>query len=191
MRLRKRDDGSQLRVESLDAAQVDIGEAFRGQLPALDPSREARNRRVRDVGVARRQRRPVIVCTHEHVAGGSRSAGHGSHGNNEGWVPTGWRAGPAHRARPCAVRRAVREAAPSTAASSLPRGCARRRSSTPARASRLRRTWLRSPAAPTSGRFRKSGAHRASPPTEPERAASPLIVVRCRRRRRRRRRVAR
>ena len=74
LRLRQRmirrlgDHRPQLRIERVDALQVDAREPIGGDLLLFDPARELRHRGKRDVGVARGQRRRAGAAAHERVA---------------------------------------------------------------------------------------------------------------------------
>ena len=69
-----RNDRPELRIERVDALQVNAGEPIRGDLLRLDPAREIGDRCKRDVRVIRGQRRNGATAPHEDVAGGSRRA---------------------------------------------------------------------------------------------------------------------
>ena len=100
--------------------EIDVRQALGGERLLLDPARQLRHRRKRDVGVARRAAEPAsLVAAHEVIARRARALA------REHRVPTRRRRDVRHRARPSAARRAVRAAAPSTAASSLPPSRAR------------------------------------------------------------------
>ena len=117
---RERDDAAQLRIELLDPVQVDVRQALGGERLPLDPARQPRHRREGDVGVARRAAAPRRSrCARTRRAPGPSCS------PREHRIPARRGRDVRLRARPCAARRAVRAAAPSTAASSPPPSRAR------------------------------------------------------------------
>ncbi len=106
----QRDDAAQLRIELLDAPQIDVGQPLRGERLLLDPARQLGHRRERDVGVARRQREsPRPCCARTRSRAGPELLA------SEHRVPQRRRRDAPARARLCAARRAARAAAPSIA----------------------------------------------------------------------------
>jgi hypothetical protein len=54
--LRERDDATELRIEPLDAVQIDVRQTLGGEGLLFDPALQLRHRRKCDVSVARGQR---------------------------------------------------------------------------------------------------------------------------------------
>ena len=68
---RERDDAAKLGIEALNAIEIDVGEARRRQFLRLDPARQPRHRRERDVIVGGREGCGVRSTAHEPIARGA------------------------------------------------------------------------------------------------------------------------